>query len=290
MDNQKYARRRDIPKPLEQQILYDSAFSCAVCSARGAHLHHIDKNNSNNTYDNLILLCSTHHDDAHTHRELSKNLTADRLKTQRDRWYTEVKSRRNAAASASGQSLNVDACLAAGTTWGYINHRRVMQIAQTISLDFSGMPQFSRLVDSNILDRSGFLLKPSQYVAANNYLHNTIYDWYDFIEGHVLHSFYCTIVDKISVLTSPIHLNETTWTKTFIKNVISNGTFIYINRAQYFKKITETQENAEIKVNTFSKGINIKYQIDTRSMFGTTSISTSFTGHRSCASLCKSSR
>ena len=67
--------------------------------------------------------------------------------------------------------------------------------------------------------------------------------------------------------------------------MIAPGKFIFINRAQYFKKSHEDKENAEIYVHTFKRKIKIAYLVNTRNMYGTTSITCSFSGHKTCASL-----
>jgi hypothetical protein len=86
-------------------------------------------------------------------------------------------------------------------------------------------------------------------------------------------------------MVEPIHIDEKHWTKTFIKNTVKAGSFVFINRAQYFKKRHHSAQNAEIAVCTFKRGISFEYQVNTQNMYGTTSITTSFAGHKNCASL-----
>ncbi|RMA41576.1 hypothetical protein D9R08_14865 [Rhodophyticola porphyridii] len=105
------------------------------------------------------------------------------------------------------------------------------------------------------------------------------------MESLALHMFYSDVVDSFVSLVQPIHLSDHSWNRTFIKEMISSGSFIFINRAQYFKRTHEEEEFAEVSVRTFKRKIKIQYQLDTRHMFGTTSITCSFSGHKSCASL-----
>lgn len=49
--------RPSVPKRLQQKLLYESQYVCAVCQSDGCHIHHFDQNHSNNAEDNLIVLC-----------------------------------------------------------------------------------------------------------------------------------------------------------------------------------------------------------------------------------------
>ena len=265
--------------------MYDGAFTCAICPERGAHIHHIDKNNSNNTFDNLVFLCQKHHDEAHTTRELSQNLTQDKIKKFRNKWYETVHEQRRIVASASGQEASADNFLKVGVSWGYINHGRLLQTAPRKLLDQIDQSLFHRLRSGGIIDGRGILIKPEGIKVSNSYLRNTIYDWYPHSESIALHIFYSELVDLFSELNPPIHLDENAWNRKFISQMISPGSFIFINRGQYFKKVNEDIENAEVSVTSFKRKIKIKYQINTRNMHGTTSITCSFSGHKTCASL-----
>ncbi|MFT6605696.1 MAG: transcription elongation factor Elf1 [Halocynthiibacter sp.] len=279
------SKRPPIPAKMKHQIMYESAFSCAVCGEKGDQIHHIDKNNANNTTDNLILLCQSHHDEAHTTRELSLNLSPDRLKKFRASWIETVRDNRFVAASKSGQCATVGEFLSVGVAWGYINHSRLLQTAPKALLDEVDQSLFSRLKRGGIVDERGILIQPNGLTPSGTYLRNTVYDWYPHTESIALHILYSELVDRFVELGEPIHLDESTWNRTFIKEMIRPGRLIFLNRAQYFKKIHEDVENAEVAVQTFKRKIKVKYQINTRNMYGTTSITCSFSGHQTCASV-----
>src|SRR5258708_2128569 len=95
--------RRSIPQLRLQKLLYESSYVCVVCQQRCSHVHHIDQNNSNNAESNLVVLCATHHEDAHTVRQLSRNMTPQALLHAKRQWIAQVAARRQAAATVPGQ-------------------------------------------------------------------------------------------------------------------------------------------------------------------------------------------
>ena len=56
-------QRVKIPKATEDDLMLKSKGNC-YCGKRGDQIHHIDGDPSNNNFDNLVLLCFDHHDDA----------------------------------------------------------------------------------------------------------------------------------------------------------------------------------------------------------------------------------
>jgi len=66
------------------KLLFESGWACCVCgkTSGGIIVHHIEKYSESHSHDedNLVVLCLNHHGEAHTKRELSINLTPDRLR------------------------------------------------------------------------------------------------------------------------------------------------------------------------------------------------------------------
>lgn len=279
------ANRPAIPEKLKQTLLYESAFVCVVCQIKNTQIHHIDKDNSNNSPDNLVVVCLNHHDEAHATKTLSQNLTPARLQKSKLAWVSYVKQNRNQTASLEGQLQQADEWSSFGMTWGYINHHRVAQLLDSEILKGVDQGPLRRCQSSSIVDQNGFLLKPQGRKPSTNYFGNTVYSWFPFGDDQALHKLYSDFVDQIAQRVTPIHLDKSSWMKKFIGNCLQEGQFIFFTKAQFFKRVSEDVENAHIRVKTTQKKITIKYYVDTMNMFGTTSISVSFSGHKSCSSL-----
>lgn len=86
-------KRVSVPKSLAAKIDFAADRRCCVCPnprPLGDHLHHIDGDPSNNTIDNLVLLCFRHHDEASRIGGLSRKLTPETLLIYRQEWYDQV--------------------------------------------------------------------------------------------------------------------------------------------------------------------------------------------------------
>ncbi|MEI6348179.1 MAG: HNH endonuclease signature motif containing protein [Bacteroidota bacterium] len=88
--------RPPIPNKIFNQVLHDSKYVCCICREKnkGIIIHHIDEwsVSHNHNYDNLAVLCTEHHDEAHTNRQMTIMLSPKRIRSSRDKWYSQVKA------------------------------------------------------------------------------------------------------------------------------------------------------------------------------------------------------
>jgi len=66
---------------LDDLLYLETDDSCAICGDRGIQIlteHHIDGNRSNNTYENLIVLCHNCHHKITSNKDLTKSQIIDR--------------------------------------------------------------------------------------------------------------------------------------------------------------------------------------------------------------------
>lgn len=276
--------RKATPPKLKQQIMYESQFVCVICQREGFQIHHIDQDNSNNAEENLVCLCLSHHGEAHTARDLSQNLNPDALRHAKKSWNDTVKTRREDTASVSGQlALSGDSPLAGlGVTWGYINHQRVIQMVSLESLSDSDKQLLSLCINRGIVDQSGILIKPAGISLASNYIGNSVYDWYEHGDDQRLHKLYVSFVDQVSRTVNSIHLERTWWSKARCRELVQPGSFLFVEKDFYFKTVSDTKENEQRRVHTTKGKVRIEFFVDTKNMFGSTSMTVSFCGHQSC--------
>lgn len=84
-------KRKPINKEIEADILVESRRRCCICYGLNSDLNikfgqiaHLDKNNSNNSYDNLAFLCFDHHNQYDSKSSQSKNFTIKEVKRYRE--------------------------------------------------------------------------------------------------------------------------------------------------------------------------------------------------------------
>jgi hypothetical protein len=279
--------RQRIRKALRIKLLYEGAYVCAICQRPGCHIHHIDGNHSNNAEDNLIVLCVAHHDEAHTRRTLSQNLDAAALRHAKHQWTEQIRARREALATVSGQTaiLGEASFLAIGLAWGYINHRRVGQLANPDLRNTRDREIFEYCRSNGLIDSAGILIKPSTAQPATSYIDGSVYDWYRHGDDQRLHRVYSAFVDQISRSAHPVHLDRNAWAKSTIRELLRPGQFLFVEKAFYFKAVRETNDNQHRRCRTFARKIDVEFFVDTRNMFGTTSMTVSFAGHQTSAAL-----
>lgn len=88
--------RPPIPEQTLCTILFKSKWACCICrdAKKAVIVHHLVPWSESRSHaeDNLVLLCLDHHGEAHTTRQLSLNLTPERIRDARTRWYAEAQA------------------------------------------------------------------------------------------------------------------------------------------------------------------------------------------------------
>lgn len=86
--------RPEIPEKILDSLLFKSRRTCCICrdSIRSIIVHHIHEwsDTKSNNEDNLVVLCLHHHDEAHSKKELSQNLTSERIVAAKIEWEKQV--------------------------------------------------------------------------------------------------------------------------------------------------------------------------------------------------------
>jgi len=88
--------RVPIPEDIAAEILFLSDRTCCVCNVRGkqVQIHHIDGVPSNNSIDNLSILCMECHDQTMIKGGFGRKLDANQIIKYRCEWLDRVKNRK----------------------------------------------------------------------------------------------------------------------------------------------------------------------------------------------------
>lgn len=101
------AMRKAVPEEIKSEILSLANNRCCDCQTPFVQLRHTDGDPSNNDIDNIAPLCPYCHSQAHSQNMLTTNLTASRLKTLRDRWYSDCENRKEGSGVSENALLKL---------------------------------------------------------------------------------------------------------------------------------------------------------------------------------------
>lgn len=93
--------RTQIPNDLAFDVMFAADRTCCICEdisrGRSVQIHHIDKDPSNNTFENLAVLCLQCHSEAHVRGGFGRKLTPTDIKNHKDKWLKNIAFRRKSA-------------------------------------------------------------------------------------------------------------------------------------------------------------------------------------------------
>lgn len=97
--------RVPIPDDLAAEVMFASDRKCCVCrlEKHKVQIHHIDEDPSNNTFENLAVICLHCHSDAHTTGAFVRNLTPELIQLYNSSWRDIVRLRLKPSADAPGK-------------------------------------------------------------------------------------------------------------------------------------------------------------------------------------------
>ncbi|MCF7718019.1 HNH endonuclease [Aeromonas jandaei] len=232
-------------------------------------IHHIDQNPANNVENNLVALCGSCHDEAHTHRSLSKNLTSTKIKDIKSKWEKEVKER-SSKAMLPGNNIYQ-------AMWTFVNHQRLPDLMRQLGVKFDSY-QHKALMSDGVIDRDGNL--KFQVDAPHTKLHYTIYDHFRWDYSQRIHSLFTQAVDKLIMKASPIELGAI-WSKTEIRSLVVPGSICHCIRGFIFKREPLIDGVEHRQVFARSKNIEVRFSLSSFHIYGTSAYVGHFVGsHR----------
>jgi hypothetical protein len=156
--------RPPIPSDVLTRVLFDNRWVCCVCrdASRPIIVHHIREWSESRDHSptNLAVLCTLHHGEAHTRRQLEQSLTGSRVAQIKALWESQVR-RDDASAIQQGTLLQAE-------TWFYFNHLRLYELALELGVDLGSLPSLSAAVAAEVCRLDGTVKKAA---AAGSYMY-----------------------------------------------------------------------------------------------------------------------
>jgi hypothetical protein len=115
------AQRMKIPEEVETELFTKSGRRCAICFAlegdaavKPGQIAHLDRDPSNNKFENLCFLCQLHHDQYDSRTSQTKGLTEPEVRSYREKLYAEW-PRSLSATPKQGGNVDVSGNISAGS-------------------------------------------------------------------------------------------------------------------------------------------------------------------------------
>lgn len=265
--------RPPIPDETVFQILHKSRRVCCICRepSRGIIIHHIKKwaESRSHDIDNLALLCLLHHDDAHTHKELTMKLSGEQIREQRDRWYSEVE-RKDALAILNLVEIN-------GSIWHYFNHKRLYELLRELpQFPQKTFHHYSSLRQRGIIEDDGTMLDLSAIVDSQTSSHmyqsglgNALYLYHKELFEFVLKQLPVTDVSGMAEeeIIASVHQNQ--W--------IAQRGWFYFKRGKKTSGIGQTRTSK-----SRNKFVELQFEFDAWETVSDSSWGAHLSGQSSC--------
>ncbi len=222
--------RPPIPNKTVDKLLHDSRRTCCVCRdiSKSIIIHHIKEwsQSHDHSEENLVVLCLEHHNSAHTKHGLSLSLTAQQVRSHKRKWLEQV------------STLDAHAILGLarieGARWDYINHTRLFEIALEKSIQFKSLPCFDELFELGMLKKIGLISSPKTWSVGE-----PKFRLYDVYEGIYLYQYVKSVLENVLPCLKVVDLTSR-WSRADILSLVKPGTWVSLQSAFYFKKLTGT--------------------------------------------------
>jgi hypothetical protein len=188
------------------------------------------------------------HDEAHSKRQNSLNLTPERISSAKETWESEVADRSQAQMLASrAQILET-------RQWVFINFPLVKRLCDQRNIDTSVLKD---LQCRGTVNEDG--LPPGREKASQS--ERAIFDHMYVEDMWRLYSAYQELLEALISSANPLDL-AAIWTSTRLKNLMEPGQLCFINRGIYIKP-GEGQDKEEVRHAHYRKrSVELRFQLD----------------------------
>jgi len=259
--------RPPIPDETVMKLLYDSKYCCCICRdpLKGIIIHHIEEWHISKSHDeeNLIVLCTHHHDLAHTKKDLTLNLTSNKLREFKYKWINEVKFMdTNTILGLLSNEFN---------SWDYFNHNRIFQMYIKSQLSNENFRTTTYLQQVELINPLGTF----EILETNSN------PFYRFKHGPLLYNYMEELFNSLIRTHALIDLTDK-FNRETILSLLNIGTLIALQAGFYFKDITDKRNGlGQIRYAHYKKRhIKIEFEFDAYETTSSSSWGSHLHGHK----------
>lgn len=222
--------RPAIPTDTLTKVLFANRWVCCICrdAERPVIVHHIRQwaESRDHSAENLAVVCTQHHGEAHTTRGLEVTLTPSRLRDAKQLWEAEA-ARLDAVAIQQSTQLQSD-------NWLYFNHLRLLELAVSAGVDLTEIQGYGAALRAEVCDTDGNIIKATDpdsfmYVDSDRmplyrYMKNMLY-------ALLAHATVRNISDDLD--------------RGVLKTLVMEGDLIYVQGLHFFSDVQHAPANAQ---------------------------------------------
>jgi len=266
--------RPPIPIETVKKLIFESRSICCICRDRNKPfiIHHIIdwEKSRDNSEKNLVVLCLNDHGETHSKHSLSQNLTPQLIKDSKTKWIKRV---------GELDSEAVSNLLVEGSRWDYINHARLIELANNLQIQLNKTKLFETLFSHKVLDHRGYLTQDFISKAKRKpYM-------YDFGFGLQLYEHHKELLESIIKRLQIVDL-KSTWSKTQFTTWLKPGMFFAFQGASYFKKGKKLIGKEIRECYRQAKKIKLSFTINAWEATSCSAWVDSMSGHKSITAIC----
>jgi hypothetical protein len=167
--------------------------------------------------------------------------------------------------------------------WTYFNHDRLHSFLAKSGGEYSA-DELSTLMSHGAVDKFG-VIQPLEVPPDSE----STWTVFDYLPRHLRYpalNLYAMAVDELILRVKPLDIDRV-WTKRELKHFLTPGTFVFSLRGFRFKEMTRDNVRHNVTRIGYAQkaGIRLEFMVNTKDMFGQSSIHNSFSGHRVAAFL-----
>lgn len=240
-------QRPPIPTNIVIKILYESKRICCICreKSKSVIIHHLKEwhLSKDHNEDNLVVLCLEHHNDAHTKKGVSLNLTEKQLIYSKKKWNKAVKS--IDAMTILGLSSHVYG------RWDYFNHNRIFEMFLDKNL-------------SNIDYKTTFTVRQLKLInelGTFSIVDDDKSQFYNFGDGYTLYYYMKELFDDVMKTIPLIDITDK-FNREDIGALVKPGKFIAFQGGFYFKNVSASNTGKNQRRLCYYKKSKIKLEFE----------------------------
>ena len=221
-------------------------------------------------YNNLVLLCPTHHtlvDSA------AADFPVELLRKWKTDWETTVQnSLLRRASSESGFAMEM-------RLWSYFNFDVILQLCEQSGIETCAPEVAGKLLSEGIINTDGFPTEGTQPC-----LRRSIFETWPQDKARSLQRYFTSLVEQILREQPPLDILEA-WGVRKLRQLLFPGAVGFANRGFSFKAVSSDGQRERRRVRCQARRVELVFEIDTWNAYADSSITLHFCGTSSVAAL-----